>query len=260
MNNTEDTKQNAKCGLKELLDFRDLPDPVRKDLEAICRRRSYKAGQTIAEIGTHLDTIGIVRDGILRMQKSLPDGRQHVVGLLVAGDLFGRVFDGGMHFSVEAATDADIFSFERGRFESILLRSPELDRLLLLNLMNELDRARDWMIILANPKIRGRLAGFLLLLCTRFQTVDHLITVKDRAVQIRIPLSRPDVAHLLGTRVESISRALHALADDGLVRILQPDLVEVEQIAALTEEAGEPDLGDPASLERLVRLIQKTSN
>lgn len=260
MRNSEDITQNAKCGLGELPDFRDLPDPVRRELQTICRQVSYKAGQTIAEIGTRMETIGIVRDGILRMQKSLPDGRQHLVGLLVAGDLFGRVFDGGIHFSVEAATDVEIFSFDRVRFESVLLRSPELDRLLLLNLMSELDRARDWMIILANPKIRGRLAGFLLLLCTRFQTIDHLITVRDRTVRIRIPLSRPDVAHLLGTRVESISRALHALADDGLIRILQPDLVEVSQIAALTDEAGETGLGDPASLERLVRLIQKSSD
>lgn len=260
MQDSEDKTREAMCGLRELPAIRDLPDSIRMALQAICRRRSYEAGQTIVEVGSHPETIGIVRDGILRMQKSLPDGRQHVVGLLVAGDLFGRVFDGGMHFSVEAATDAEIVTFERAPFETILLRSPELDRLLLLSLMSELDRARDWMIILANPRIRSRLAGFLLLLCTRFQTVDHLITVNDHAIRIHIPLSRPDVAHLLGTRVESVSRAFHALADDGLLKILQPDLVEVGQIAALTAEAGEPDLGDPASLERLARLIQKTSD
>ncbi|WP_116134734.1 Crp/Fnr family transcriptional regulator [Tropicimonas sp. IMCC34043] len=259
MRNSEDTTQNAKCDLSELPDFRDLPESVRKALQAICRRRSYGAGQTIAETGTHLETIGIVRNGILKMQKSLPDGRQHVVGLLVAGDMFGRVFDGRMHFSVEAATNAGVCAFERTGFEALLLRTPKLDRLLVLNLMTELDRARDWMIILANPKIRGRLAGFLLLLCTRYQTIDRLITVKDRAIRIRIPLSRPDMAHLLGTRVESISRALHALADDGLVKILRPDLVEVAEIAALVGEIGEPDLGDTASLERLVDLVQKTS-
>ena len=250
--------RDSTCGLSELLDFRGLPDAVRTELRPICRRRFYKAGQTVMEIGTRPETIGIVRDGILRMQKSLPDGRQHVVGLLVEGDLFGRVFDRGMNFAVEAATDAEVFSFDRRRFDSILQRCAQLDRMLLVNLMNELDRARDWMIILAHPKIRGRIAGFLLLLCTRFQRVDHLITIRNRAVRIHIPLSRPDVANLLGTRVESVSRALHALAADGLIRILQPDLVEVEEISALTEEAGEPDMGDPASLERLVRLTQST--
>lgn len=260
MRNAKDITQNATCDLNELPDFRDLPDSMRKALQAICRLRSYGAGQTIAEIGTHLKTIGIVRKGILKMQKSLPDGRQHVVGLLVPRDFFGRVLDCGLHFSVEAATNAEIVTFERAPFETILLRSPELDRLLLLNLMSEIDRARDWMIILANPKIRGRLAGFLLLLCTRFQTIDHLITVKDHAIRIRIPLSRPDLAHLLGTRVESISRALHSLADDGQVRILQPDLVEVGRMETLIEEAGETDLVDLASLERLVRLTQKSSD
>lgn len=51
------------------------------------------------------------------------------------------------------------------------------------------------MIILANTKIRYSLAGFLLVLYTRFRTVDHLFTVNDCAIRIR--LSRQDVALLL---------------------------------------------------------------
>lgn len=248
------------CALSDFPDFRGLPDWVREDLRAICTPRTYEAGRTIIEASSRSELIGIVRDGILRMEKALPDGRRHVVGLLVEGDMFGRVFDGDMHFSVEAATDAEVFTFRRAPFEATLLRSPELDRLLLLNLLNELDRARDWMIILANSKVRGRLAGFILLLCTRFLTVDHLITIADRAIRVRIPVSRPDLAHLLGTRVESISRAFHALADEGLIEILRPDLVDIRQIEALSEEAGEPDLGDPATLQQLVKAVQKPAD
>ena len=244
--------------LKSITNFTTLPDAVMQDLSNICVRRQYRAGQTITEIDGTWDCIGIVGDGILRMQKGMLDGRQHIVGLLVEGDMFGCVFNETLRFSVEAATDAEVYTFRRKPFEDMLLRTPELDKLLLLNVLSELDRARDWMIILANPKIRGRLAGFLLLLCTRFQAVDHLITVVDRAIRIRIPLSRPDIAHLLGTRVESVSRALHALADDGILKILRPDFIEVQQIEVLSVEAGESEFGTSPSLERLVRTIQKT--
>lgn len=234
------------CLFEDLPGFGTLPEAVRRDLAAICRLRTYEAGQTIAQAGAPSDVIGVVRDGILRLQKTLPDGRQHVVGLLVAGDMFGRLFDGPLHFPVEAATDAKVLTFRRAAFETILLRSSELDRLMLRHLMDDLDRARAWMIILANPKVRGRLAGFLLLLCRRFHRVDQLVAIKGPTIRLRIPISRPDLAHLLGARVESISRALHALADDGLIEILLPDLVEIRRIGALAEEAGEPDLAGPA--------------
>ncbi|WP_172960976.1 Crp/Fnr family transcriptional regulator [Oceaniglobus roseus] len=250
----------SSANLRLLPGFDELPEPILKELQAIVVRRSFEAGQTVVEADAPSRFTCIVRTGILRMQKDLPDGRQHIVGILVEGDLFGRVFNGNMHFSIEAATDAEILAFPRAAFEALLLRSPELDRLLLLHLLSELDRARDWMIILANPKVRGRLAGLLLLLCTRLQTVDHLVTVSGRAVRVRIPLSRPDVAHLLGTRVESVSRALHALADDGLLDIVRPDLLEIRNLQALTEEAGEPDLADTASLLRLVKAMRKSAD
>lgn len=252
-----DSMPPTTCDLGEVPGFRDLPGALLQELQTICRKRSYALGQTVSEMGAQSDVIGVVSDGILRMQKSLPDGRQHVVGLLVGGDIYGRVFDGGSHFSVEAASDAEVCAFDRPKFEALLLRSPELDRLLLLNMMSELDRAHDWMIILANPRIRGRLAGFLLLLCTRFLTVDHLITLAGRSIRVHIPLSRPDVAHLLGTRVESVSRALHSLADDGMIEILRPDLVDIRNIEALSEETGEPEMPDTGALARLIRHTAK---
>lgn len=245
---TAERRGRTECGLQRLAAFGTLDEQVRHDLQAICSRRAFRSGQTIAEAGTRPGYIGIVGDGILRMQKTLLDGRQHVVGLLVPGDMFGRLFDGAMHFNVEAAIDSEVLTFDRRRFEKIVLDDPALDRLLLLNLLGELDRARDWMVILANPKVRGRLAGFLLLLCSRFRTIDHLVTVTDRVIRVRNPLSRPDVAHLLGTRIESVSRALHALADDGVIDILRPDLIEIRCLDSLLDEVGEPDLLDQATL------------
>lgn len=247
----------APCAFTGLPRFGDLPDQVKSELRSICRMQGFRAGDTIAEIGTHPASIGIVRKGILRMQKTLPDGRQHVVGLLVAGDMFGRVFDGNMHFSVEAATDAVVFQLRRGPLEDILLRVPALDRTLLLNMMSELDRARDWMIILAHPKVRGRLAGFLLLFCSRFGANEDVVALKGGVIRVRIPLARTDLANLLGARVESISRGLHALADDGIIDIIRPDLIAIRDLEGLLDEVGDPDLASPALLDRISASLQK---
>jgi CRP/FNR family transcriptional regulator len=237
--------------LARLPELAALPAPILAELRGLCRMRRFSQGQVLAEPGDLSETVGFVTDGILRMQKTLPDGRQHVVGLLVPGDMYGRVYDGPMQFAMEAATDAEACTFHRPRFEAILARHPELERIVLLHFLSELDRARDWMIVLATPRIRGRLAGFLLMLCTRYGKVGEIFGSEGGRLTIRIPIGRPDLAHLLGARPESVSRALHALADDGLLEILRPDLVAIPSIEALAAEAGEPELSDALSPEAL---------
>lgn len=234
------------CGLSGLPHFSDLPADVRQDLQRICHRKRLSKGQILIDAGEHLAFIGCVSSGILRMQKTLPDGRQHVVGLLVSGDLFGRVFDGPTPYAIECAVEAEVTVFPKPAFEALVLKYPDLDRLVMISLLNELDRARDWMIVLANPKVRGRLAGFLLIMGSRFGTAEQVRDGGSSVTRIHIPISRPDLSHLLGARVESISRALHALANDGIIEVLRPDLIQVRDLDVLADEAGEPDLADQA--------------
>lgn len=242
------TQSNNRSSLFEAIpDLADLPEAIRKELNQIFQIQKIEAGQVVADAGDPFELIGFVTDGILRMQKTLPDGRQHVVGLLVTGDMFGRVFDGPMQFAIEAATDTTVYTFRRAPFEALLSRSPELDRIILIHFLTEIDCTRNWMVVLSNPRVRGRLAGFLLMLCNRFRGVDHLFGSMNGRLTIKIPISRADVAHFLGARPESISRAFHALADDGLIDIIRPDLVAVSNIEDLAEEAGEPELGEVLS-------------
>lgn len=242
---------NRLCAFSMIADLAELPHDLREALNKICQLRHLRQGQVIAHPGEPHDLVGFVAEGILRMQKNLPDGRQHVVGLLVPGDVYGRVFDGAMQFSIEAATDAKVFVFPRHAFEALLSASPALDRLMLLHFLTEIDRTRDWMVILSNPKVRGRLAGFLMMLCTRFRNIEGMLGSMNGMLTVSIPISRADLAHLLGARAESISRAFHALADDGMIDIIRPDLVVLRSIEDLADEAGEPEMGEAILTEDL---------
>lgn len=210
-------------------------------LKAMLRRVSYPAGQIVFHEREKSDFVGVVASGVLRIQKTLVDGRYPIVGLLVEGDIFGRVFDGATEFGIEAATDVRAFAFPHEPFEALLKRSPDLDRAVLRNALNELDRARDWMIIVSNPKIINRVAGFLFIMCTRYLKVDHLVQFDYSGIEVTIPVSRLDLAHLLGTRPESISRALHALADIGDIEIKAPDRILIRNADALAAKAGEEE-------------------
>lgn len=239
---TEDTHMSAQGGLVGPAVFPGIRPETRDALERLCRKRAFAAGQTVIAESTASEFVGTVHAGVLRMQKTFADGRQHVVGLLVEGDMFGRVFDGATEFSIEAATDAEICAFDRTPFEKLLMQAPDLDRSVLLNILNELDRARDWMLILSNHKISNRLAGFLILMCSRFAAVDHLVERRDAGIQVTVPISRTDLAHLLGTRPESLSRAFHWLQDQRDIAILEPNLILLRDLASLAKRAGEDDI------------------
>lgn len=244
---------SAGCELAKLPPFRDLPASVSKKLADISRLIRYRAGQTVAHDGEKTSFIGCVGEGVLRMQKTLPDGRQHIVGLLVEGDMFGRVLDGPLHFAIEAATDVSVCAFKRRPFEALLEQSPELERSVLLNILNELDRARHWMLILSQRKVSSRIAGFLLMLCTELDQAAAAVGPEHGAVDVTIPISRTDLAHLLGSRPESISRALHALADAGWIEMKTPYQIRILDIDALVAQSGEED---PISIEVLEELFR----
>lgn len=221
-------------------------------LKTMLRPVSYSAGQIVFHEREKSDFVGVVASGVLRIQKTLVDGRYPIVGLLVEGDIFGRVFDGAAEFGIEAATDVRAFAFPHESFEALLKRSPDLDRAVLRNVLNELDRTRDWMIIVSNPKIINRVAGFLFIMCTRFLKVDHLVQFDHSSIEVAIPVNRLDFAHLLGTRPESISRALHALADIGDIEIKAPDRILIRNVDALAAKAGEEEGQSIATLKYLM--------
>jgi CRP/FNR family transcriptional regulator len=233
--------------------FSQLRPETRDALNAMCHVKRYCAGQTVIHAQENSDFIGCVLSGILRMQKTLADGRAHIVGLLVEGDTFGRVFDGAAEFTIEAATDTEFCAFSRTDFEALMTRSPDLERAVLLNITDELDRAREWLIILSNQKIADRIAGFLLLLCSRFRDIDHMLKPGPEGIEVKIPINRTDLAHLLGTRPESISRSLHSLSDQGVIDILEPDRILIRDAKALALAADVDEFETIATLQDLLK-------
>ena len=240
------TTPTPTCGNQHLHEFDMLNDATLAELQSVCQVRRYDQGQTVVRASEQIRTVFIVRTGILRMQKTLPDGRQHMVGLLTRGDILGHMCD-HRSYDIEAAVPTELAAFSLHTFEDILARSPDLDRILQKSLQTELDRTRDWLAVLACPTVRGRIARFLLVICANFPQIEDLFSTRGGQIKIRIPISRLDLSSLLGARPESISRGLHALVDDGIIDLPQPNMVHVRDFGLLVEEAEEPEISAAAA-------------
>lgn len=185
--------------------------------------------------GRETPEIGYVVTGSLAMVKQLDDGRRHIVGLLLRGDMYGRLFDGPSDYRIEALTDADVLTCERSAFERVLSQNPKAERAFIVDVLDELEAAREWILVLSGPKIVQRFASLLLILARR-----ELRGCRPAPAPLRVhvPVRRADLARYLGARPESLSRAAHELADLGLVRIIDADRFEILDRAGLVEAAG----------------------
>ena len=220
--------------------LRVLPADLRSEIEGICHTRRVPAHHVLVEDGDEPDHIGYVIAGTLCMAKLLPDGRRHIIGLLVPTDMYGRIYDGRTSYRIETLTEAEIVVFERPAFERILSAAPEAERLFIVNVLDELDAAREWILVLAGPRAVQRVASFLLILARR-KLRERRIEAKANAQvsAVEVAISRTDLAHYLGTRPETLSRSLHELQSQGVIRIQTSYVFDMLDLRALTEASGQ---------------------
>jgi CRP/FNR family transcriptional regulator len=229
--------------LEKLLE--SLPPEVTAKLMSHATLREIEPGETVVERGVHSEDIGYVLDGTLAMVQIFDDGKKHIVGLLVPTDIYGRIFDGPSNFRIEALSAARILSFPRGHFEQVLRENPDTERLFLVHLLDEMDAAREWLLLISGRKVLNRLASFLTILMRRSQ----FKRVGSSAV-VRVPLARKDLAHYLGARPETLSRAFHELEGKGILRIIDPYHFEIADEDALMAAAGDDLVVESAKVPR----------
>jgi CRP/FNR family transcriptional regulator len=106
--------------------------------------------------------------GIIKLVKTLADGRQHIVGLLYASDFMGQSLKGRHTYAAESATDVDLCVYLKAPFEEFLKTHHELEHQVFHATIRELELCRDWGFLLGRKKCSyERVAGFLLMMARR---------------------------------------------------------------------------------------------
>lgn len=229
--------------LEKLLDA--LPPEVTERLLSQAALRDVMPGDIILDRGLRSEEVGYVLDGTLAMVQTFEDGRKHIVGLLVPTDIYGRLFDGPSNYRIEALSATRILAFPRQFFEQVLRDNPEAERLFLVHLLDEVDAAREWLLLLSGRKAVNRLASFLTILLRR----SKFTRIAGHPV-VHVPMSRKDLAQYLGARPETLSRGFHELERKGILRIVDPYQFEIIDQGALIEAAGDDLIIETAKIAR----------
>ena len=212
-----------------------------EELQQIKYYRSFGAGQTVIWSGDQMSFVGSVVSGIASLTQTMEDGRTQMVGLLLPSDFVGRPGRDGAPYDVVATTDLVMCCFRKKPFEQMMEDTPHIAQRLLQMTLDELDAAREWMLVLGRKTAREKIASLLAIIARRDASL-HLNS-KDGPLAFDLPLTREAMADYLGLTLETVSRQVSALKKDGVIVLEGKRHVIIPDMERLLEEAGDDSDG-----------------
>ena len=190
------------------------------ELDRISQPKTFAARTILFEQGALAGSVFNVTEGIVRLYKSLPDGRRQIVGFALPGDFLGLALMDRYSVAAEAVNEVRACRFVRSAFRDYVDRRPHLLRRLHEFAGHELSLAQDQMLLLGRRSAEEKVAAFLLNLQRRYGRIGMA------SVNVPLPMSRLDIADYLGLTIETVSRTLTKLARDKAL-VVVPDGVRL---------------------------------
>jgi CRP/FNR family nitrogen fixation transcriptional regulator len=145
--------------------------------------------------------------GAVRSYKLLSDGRRQITAFHLPGDIFG-LENGSVHrFTTEAVINTTVRLAARYSVERVAATDADVIRDLLSMTASNLQHAEDHMLLLGRKTSIERVAAFLL-------EMDRRLA---KAGMVALPMGRRDIADYLGLTLETVSRMLSRLYDEGIL-------------------------------------------
>lgn len=227
----------TQCAVRDAAICRTLSENELNEFSGMGRHQTLKRGQTMLWEGEDSLLVGNVIEGVLKLSVSTADGREQTLGIMFPSDFIGRPFGPTTNHSVVALTDAEVCTFRRSGFDAFARSHPDLEHSLLQHTLTELDRTRQWMALLGRKSATARVSSFLLEMASRARCPGA--QAAEGPVRFDLPLSRQDIADLLGLTIETVSRQITSLRDEGIIATPTRRTIEVLDPQGLADRAGE---------------------
>ena len=162
-----------------------------------------KKGDIIFEEGENVNGIFCIKDGICKLTKLSPNGKDHIVKLVKKGELLGQrslISDEPVNLSATALEDMQVCFIPKTEILGFFDKNNQFSMNVMRSICGDLKEADDTMVNLAQKSVKERLAITLLYLQNTFG--------KNEDNSLKIQLSRDELASMIGTATESCIRLL----------------------------------------------------
>ena len=212
-----------------------LPSPIRHTLAQTSSIKEFSSGSFLFSDGEG-PTPFIPLSGRLALIESCSEGKELILNLLGPGDSFGLLLVDSEFYSkrsIRAQLDSRVLFLSRTAYAETLKKESTLAEELSQDLSARLSKAYSLAVSLAHSRVETRIITVLLSLLPRFG--------KDSVTkgEVRLFLTRKELAELTGTTSETAIRVTKQLERDGQLDLTRPGIIKIlntEKLQALLFE------------------------
>ncbi len=199
------------------MNLRDIEPALRDRVLTGARRRRLATGDLLYTPDDRAETVCFVSAGRMKIVRTAANGDELIIGIRETGDMFGEFspFDDGVRRSSAVALVAsEVDEISAREFERLLLHETPLARAFARGAARRLSDAILDLTEIAGKSVTGRLVDALGRLARRSGEPQP-----DGTIRIALELTHRDLADLIGTSRETLTKELGLLADVGLLRV-----------------------------------------
>ena len=192
--------------------FSGLTEGHLKEIKMVTVNKHLNRGELIFSEGDEGNGFFIVVDGQVKIFKLSSEGKEQILHILGPGESFGQVaMFAGRSFpaNAEALAKTHLLFFPRNAFKGLISGDPQLAMQMLAVLSMRLRQFTIQIENLSLKEVPGRLASYLIYLAEEQG-------VEDR---VDLPISKGQLASLLGTIPETLSRIFAKMSSQNLIEV-----------------------------------------
>jgi CRP/FNR family transcriptional regulator len=189
--------------LKNIPFFSVIDDDTMAELTEIITFRKYRKGMLIFVEGEIGDAFYFVKTGLVKLSKTMEDGREQVLHFVKDGDIFAEIllFDKGPYpATAEVMKDSEIVIIRNSELENFLLDHPQATMQILIVMSKRLRQAQQQIRDLALYSTFDRLIATFLKLAREYGVKTN------KGVKINLALGQQDIANMIGSSRETVAR------------------------------------------------------
>lgn len=202
--------------------FRPLPEipPQPARLQSLAHLRRFNREQDIYAQEEPSDTWYRLTSGSARKYLMRADGRRQLVDIYLPGDFFGFTTRFHHKFAVQAIADGTLVAcYPRQRVEALVEEDPETAREIRIQVQTALERLQDQLLVIGTMTAQEKVREFLIYFHDRLSNGEN--------DGLSLPISRYDIADMLGISAETVCRAFTDLQAQGVISLQGPRRITI---------------------------------
>ncbi len=202
--------------------FSELNDQALASLERLAARRKYPKDTVVFFENEEGDSLFMILEGRIKVTILGDDGREIILTMLGAGDLFGEMalLDNEPRSATAIAVEeSELLLLNRNDFQTAIIDNPAISTALVKVLSTRLRRANHQISTLALLDVYGRVARVIMDMAR-----EEGRRLKDGRIAFR-RATHQEIANRIGTTRETVTRMLKDLERQGLVKIEGREIV-----------------------------------